>query len=307
MSSEHPPIRNAADFRPDPIHTHRHGGTPKTAEKRVAVPSGPNGDFKVRIVKPVGATGAPPTILYVQGAGESVFCTLVTAPTLPGSATPSAAPIRKRRATIRAEPPPASVSGPGRGTPRRGEATVPPAPSAALRCVGPIASGSITEERPVTRRSPRVVVPGLIVPFVGRCDEGKRRALARPAPPSRSASAWRPASTAAIRSSSGRRCLSWDILMLNHAGCVRRSRGTGNAGQSSPDHRRCQPCATTPARSSQPRRGDPPKLAGEACALPWLHRQSWSLVKVVKLGRECIVWTPSERTPPTLTASPRGL
>lgn len=42
---------------------------PEVDEEWIEVPGGPTGDVKVRIVKPQGATGALPVILYVHGAG----------------------------------------------------------------------------------------------------------------------------------------------------------------------------------------------------------------------------------------------
>lgn len=42
---------------------------PEVDEEWIDVPGGPTGDVKVRIVKPQGATGPLPVILYVHGAG----------------------------------------------------------------------------------------------------------------------------------------------------------------------------------------------------------------------------------------------
>lgn len=42
---------------------------PEVNEEWIDVPGGPTGDVKVRIVKPLGATGPLPVILYVHGAG----------------------------------------------------------------------------------------------------------------------------------------------------------------------------------------------------------------------------------------------
>lgn len=42
---------------------------PEVDEEWIEVPGGPTGDVKVRIVKPLGATGPLPVILYVHGAG----------------------------------------------------------------------------------------------------------------------------------------------------------------------------------------------------------------------------------------------
>lgn len=42
---------------------------PEVDDEWIEVPGGPTGDVKVRIVKPLGATGPLPVILYVHGAG----------------------------------------------------------------------------------------------------------------------------------------------------------------------------------------------------------------------------------------------
>lgn len=42
---------------------------PEVDEEWIEVPSGPTGDVKVRIVKPQGASGVLPVILYIHGAG----------------------------------------------------------------------------------------------------------------------------------------------------------------------------------------------------------------------------------------------
>ena len=42
---------------------------PDVTDEWITVPGGPNGDVSVRIVRPAGATGALPVILYIHGAG----------------------------------------------------------------------------------------------------------------------------------------------------------------------------------------------------------------------------------------------
>lgn len=42
---------------------------PEIDEEWIEVPGGPSGTVKLRIVKPIGATGALPVILYIHGAG----------------------------------------------------------------------------------------------------------------------------------------------------------------------------------------------------------------------------------------------
>jgi acetyl esterase len=64
-----PPRTTGVRYPADPLKVEEIVDKPSVDIEDIAVPGGPNGDVAVRIVRPAGAQGVLPVVLYIHGAG----------------------------------------------------------------------------------------------------------------------------------------------------------------------------------------------------------------------------------------------